>query len=142
MTLSSSIPNPIPPFGSDVTLTCHAAVELSPAVNVPVTVNAVLNTPDGFMPASIAQPVMGSNTSYASTFLISPFRRSNSGLYTCGATASHSTNAYISDSSTASHSVRVTTGEMFTILLLLCFDNQSCLPAYLYKKIPQVFILH
>ena len=45
--LSSSIPNPIPPFGSDVTLTC--AVELSPAVDVPVTVNTVLTTDEGFM---------------------------------------------------------------------------------------------
>ena len=109
MTLSSSIPSPIPPFsGSDVTLTC--AVELSPAVDVPVTVNTVLNRPEGFMPASIAQPVMGSSTNYTSTFLISSFGRSNSGLYSCRATVRlRSTNAYIS-SSTASHSVRITTG--------------------------------
>jgi hypothetical protein len=113
--LSSNIPNPIPPFGSDVTLTC--AVELSPAVDVPVTVNTVLTRPDGFMRTSTAQPVMGSTTSYAATFMISSFGRSDSGLYACGAVVSLPSNAYISDSSTVSHSVRVTTGEMFTILL-------------------------
>ena len=140
--LLSSIPNPIPPFGSDVTLTC--AVELSPAVDIPVTINVVLTRPDGFMRASIAQSVMGSSTNYTSTFMISPFGRSDSGIYVCAAASAVSlpSNAYISGSSAVTHSLRVTIGEMFTILLLLCFDNQNCIPAYLNKKIPQVFILH
>ena len=120
VTLSSNIPNPIPPFGSDVTLIC--AVELSPAVNVPVIVNTVLTPFHGFTTTGTAQPVMGSSTNYASTFIISSFGRSDSGLYVCGASL-RSTNAYISDSSTASHSVRVTTGEMFTAMLLLCFNH-------------------
>ena len=113
VSLSSSIPNPIPPFGSDVTLTC--AVELSPAVDVPVTVNMVLTPSHGFVTTGTAQPVMGSLINYATEFTIRSFRRSDSGLYTCAATVSlpsHSTNAYVSDSSTASHSVRVTTGEI------------------------------
>ena len=119
--VSSSIPNPIPPFGSDVTLTC--AVELSPAVDIPVIVNTTLTNSAGFTTPSTAQPVMGSTTNYATIFTISSFRRSNSGLYTCGAhLASLPTNAYIRDSSIVSHSVRVTTGEMFTALLS-CFDN-------------------
>ena len=93
-------------------------MELSPAVDVPVTVNTVLTNPDGFMNTSTAQTVMGSNTNYATTFMISSFRRSNSGLYACGAhLASMPTNAYISDSNIVSHSVRVTTGEMFTAML-------------------------
>ena len=113
--ISSSIPNSIPPFGSDVTLTC--AVELSTLVDVPVTVSTVLTTPDGFTRTSTAQPVMGSSTNYTSTFLISSFGRSDSGLYDCRATVSlTSANAYISDSSTVTHQVRVTTSEMFTIL--------------------------
>ena len=109
--LSSSIPNPISPFGSDVILTC--AVELSPVlVDVPVIVNTVLTTPARFTRTSTAQLVMGSNTSYASTFLISSFGRSDSGIYVCAATiSSTSNNPYISGSSTANHSVRVTTGE-------------------------------
>ena len=108
--LSSSIPNPIPPFGSDVTLTC--AVELSQAVDVPVTVNTVLTTDEGFTRTSTAQQVMGSSTNYASEFTISPFRRSDSGLYICTATVSLPSNTYISNSSTATHSLRVTTGEI------------------------------
>ena len=104
----SSIPNPVPPFGSNVTLTC--AVELSPAVDVPVTINTVLTTDEGFTRTSTAQPVMGSSTNYASTDVISPFRRSDSGLYMCAATISSPSNAYISNSSTVPHSVRVTTG--------------------------------
>ena len=91
--LSSSIPNPILPFGSNVTLTC--AVELSPAVDIAVTVNTELTNPDGF----------------ATLSMISSFGRSNSGIYTCRA-AITSTNAYISDSSTVSHSIRVTTGKI------------------------------
>ena len=111
--LSSSVPNPIIP-GSDVTLTC--AVELSPAVNVPVTVNTVLTTDEGFPTHDTAQPVMGSLVNYTSEFVISSFRRSESGLYTCGATVTLSSNAYISDSSIATRSVRVTTGEMLTVM--------------------------
>ena len=134
--LSSSISNPIPPFGSDVALTC--AVELSPAVDVPVTVNTVVTTPSGFMRASTAQPVMGTSTNYTSTFMISSFGRSDSGLYICSATASLPSNAYISDSSTATHSIRVTTGEMFTIIVLIITTA-----AYIFnRKNPQVFILH
>ena len=109
--LSSNIPNPIPPFGSDVTLTCTVTVELNSVVAVPVTVNTVLTNPDGFTITSTTQPVMGSITDYDTTFMISSFGRSNSELYTCRATIT-STNAYISDSNPVSHSVRVTTGKI------------------------------
>ena len=88
-------------------------------MNVPVTVNTVLTPSHGFTTTGTAQPVMGSITNYATEFMISSFRRSDSGLYTCSATVSlpsHSTNAYISNSSTASHSVRVTTGEILIII--------------------------
>ena len=118
--LSSSIPNPIPPFGSSVTLTC--AVELSPAVDVPVTVNTALTTPDGFMIASTTQPVMGGITSYATTGMISSFRRSDSGIYSCSATVRLTyANVYISDSSAVSHSIRVTTGEMYNTHIIMIF---------------------
>ena len=130
--LSSSIPNPIPPFGSDVTLTC--AVELSQAVDVPVTVNTVLTTDEGFTRTSTAQPVIGIITNYTSIFMIRLFGRSDSRIYTCSATVSLPSNAYISNSSTVHHSVRVTTGEMFTIIVL----HESQLLVY----ISQVSILH
>ena len=102
----------LPPFGFDVTLTC--AVELSPAVDVPVTVNTVLTRPTGFTIPSTTQPVMGSSTNYTTISVINSFGRSDSGTYFCGATVSLPSNTYVSDNSTAHHSVRVTTGEMFT----------------------------
>ena len=122
--LSSNIPNPIPPFGSSVTLTCHAAVELSPAVDVPVTVNTVLTSSEGLATTSTAQPVMESLTSYATTYMISSFRRSDSGLYSCSATVSLlSSYAYISNSNTRTHSVQVTTGEKlkYNALIIMMF---------------------
>ena len=70
--------------GSTVTLTC--TVELSPAVDVPVTVNTVWTGPDGFMTTNTAQPVMGSTTTYTSTAMVSSFGRDQSGDYTCTAT--------------------------------------------------------
>ena len=117
--LSSSIPNPIPPFGFNVTLTC--AVELSPAVDVPVTVNTILTTDEGFSNTRTAQLVMGSLTNYAATFMIFSFGRSNSGLYACGATISSPSNVYLSDSSTVPHSIRVTTGERYNTLIIMMF---------------------
>ena len=110
-------------------------------MDVSVAVNTVVTTPDGFTRTSTAQPVMGSNTSYASTFLItgSSFGRSDSGMYVCGATVDlASTNAYISGSSTAHHSFRVTTGEVFMVMILLCFDDYRCFFIYIL----QVFTLH
>ena len=125
--LSSSIPNPIPP-GSSVTLTC--AVELSPAVDVPVTVNTVLTTPGGFTNTSTA---MGSSTNYAATYVINSFRRSNSGNYACRATlVSMPTSEYFDDSNAALSSiVRVTTGKIEAYV-------GHILSQYLF----QVFILH
>ena len=111
--VSSSIPNPIPPFGSDVTMTC--TVELSPSVDVPVTVTTVWTGPAGFMTTNTAQPVMGSTTTYTSTAMVSSFGRSDSGVYNCRAhISSASTNAFISDSNTEHDSTKVTTGEMYT----------------------------
>ena len=76
--------SPIRPVGSNVTLTC--TVELSPAVDVPVTVNTVWTGPDEFNTTNTAQPVMGSTTTYTSTPIVSSFRSDHSGNYTCTAT--------------------------------------------------------
>ena len=81
VSLSSSIPNPIPPFGSDVTLTC--AVELSPAVDVPVTVNTEWTGPDGSNLTSGAPPVMRSFTHYTSKAKLNYVESADSGNYTC-----------------------------------------------------------
>jgi hypothetical protein len=95
-------------------------------VDVPVTVSTVLTTDEGLIRNSTAQPVLGNITNYAATFMISSFGRINSGFYTCSATVSLPSNAYISDSSTESHPVRVTTGEMLQscshfVLIHNCF---------------------
>ena len=76
----------IRPIGSNVTLTC--TVELSPAVDVPVTVNTVWTGPAGFRTTNTAQPVMGSSTTYITTAIVRSFGRDRSGNYTCTATVS------------------------------------------------------
>ena len=82
VTLSSSHSNPVQPVGSAVTLTC--TVELSPAVDVPVTVNTVWTGPNGFSENGMAQR-MGSTTTYTSTAMVSSFGRDQSGVYNCTA---------------------------------------------------------
>ena len=93
--------------GSTLILTC--TVELSPAVDVPVTVNTVWTGPDGFMTTNTAQSVMGSNTTYISTAMVSSFGRNQSGDYTCTATVS-STSSFLTNSM-GSSSTRVTVGK-------------------------------
>ena len=93
--------------GSAVTLTC--TVTFSLAVN-DVTVNTVWTGPDGFMTTNIAQPVMGSTTTYTSTATISSFGRDQSGNYTCAATVS-STSSFITSSGPQSGRARVTVGK-------------------------------
>ena len=87
--ISSDPVSPVRPVGSDVTLIC--TVELSPAVDVPVTVNTLWTGPDGVT----LVPVMESLTS---TAIVSSFGRDQSGVYTCMATV-RSTSVFITDSS-------------------------------------------
>ena len=82
VTLSSSHSNPVQPVGSDVTLTC--TVELSSAVDVPVTVNIVWTGPAKFTNTSTAQHMESTNT-YNSTAMVSSFGRDQSGVYNCTA---------------------------------------------------------
>ena len=100
------------PVGSTVTLTCMA--DLDPAVDVPVTVNIQLSDPAGRTLTTITPSVSGST--YTTTATISSFERSDSGLYTCSATVSPSPpNSFLSDSSSRSKTLRVTTGEAVAI---------------------------
>ena len=82
VTLSSSHSNPIQPVGSTVTLTC--TVELSPAVDVPVTVNTEWTGPAKFTNTGTAQR-MENTTTYTSTAMVSSFGRDQSGVYNCTA---------------------------------------------------------
>ena len=92
--------------GANVTLTC--TVELSPAVDVPVTVNTEWTGPEGFRTTNTAQR-MGSTTTYTSTAMVSSFERDQSGNYTCTATIS-STSSFITNN-IGSSSTRVTVGK-------------------------------
>ena len=98
--------SPIQSDGSDVTLTC--TVELSPLVDVPVTVNTVWTGPTGFMTTNTTQPVMGST--YSSLVIISSFGRDRYGNYTCSVSVS-SANTMLTTSDIRNGSSRVTTGE-------------------------------
>ena len=107
MTVTSVPLSPIRPVGSAVTVTC--AVELSPVVDIPVTVVTEWTGPAGFMTTNTTQPVI---VGYTSTAIISPFDRNNSGIYTCRAiVSSASLNPFVRESVTSS-SARVTVGKI------------------------------
>ena len=76
--------SPIRAIESNVTLTC--TMELSPAVDVPVTVNTVWSGPAGFNITNTPQPVLGYTTTYISTAIVREFGRNQTGNYTCTAT--------------------------------------------------------
>ena len=80
VTLVSDTPNPIR-SGSSPTLTC--AVELSPAVDVPVTISTVWIGPDGSTLMSAAPPLMKSVTHYTSKAKLNYVESADSGNYTC-----------------------------------------------------------
>ena len=70
--------------GSSISLTC--TVELSPLVDVSVTVNTVWTGPNGFVTTNTAQPVSRNTTTYASIATVSSSGREQSGNYSCKAT--------------------------------------------------------
>ena len=78
--LVSDIPSPIL-SGSSPTLTY--AVELSPAVDVPVTVNTVWTGPAGSTLMSAARPVMRSFTHDTSDLKLNYVESADSGNYNC-----------------------------------------------------------
>ena len=123
VTVTSDPVSPIHPFEyPNVTLTC--TVELSPAADVPVTVNTVWTGPAEF---NTAQPVMGSITTYISTAMVRSFNRNKSGNYTCRATV-NSESPFITNSS-LSGGKRVTTGK---ICRLPFYSHNSCCTQRIY----------
>ena len=78
--LVSDTPNPIRSGFSPI-LTC--AVELSPAVDVPVVGSTVWTGPDGSTLMSAAPPVMKSLTHYTSKVKLNYVESADSGKYTC-----------------------------------------------------------
>ena len=82
--ITSTLASPIRPVGSPVTLTC--TVDLSPAVDVPVTVNIRFSAPAGVAITPMPNPVMVNTTRYTRTAMVESFGRNQSGEYTCTAT--------------------------------------------------------
>ena len=112
MTVTSDPVSPIWPVGSTITLIC--TVELSPAVDGPVTVNTVWTGPAGFSTTNTAQAMAGSTTTYTSTAMVSSFGRDQSGNYSCAATVSSTSHSSFLVDSTTSSSIRVTVGIRLT----------------------------
>ena len=109
--ITSNPASPIRPIGSAVTLIC--TVVLSPAVDVPVTVNIHLNDPVGSPLITTTPSVSGSN--YTSTAMVNSFRREDSGLYMCRVSIS-STLPFIRNSNPKSVASKVTIGEFWCLI--------------------------
>ena len=117
--ISSDQINPlmVRPIGSPVTMTCMA--DLDPAIDVPVTANIQFSDPAGStLPTTT--PVMSQGSTYSSTARVPSFGREQSGVYTCTAAAVSSANPFLSNSSSHSETLRVTTGEGIVHCCLIC----------------------
>ena len=110
--LTSNKPNPIRPVGSDITVTC--TIILSPAVDVPVTVNINLSDPAGRTLTTTTPAVSGST--HTTTAMISSFGRNQSGIYTCEVNTSTTlTPSFITDGKTRFETFRITAGELIAL---------------------------
>ena len=98
----------IRPVGSAITMTC--TVELSPVVNIPVTMITEWTGPAGFMTTNTAQSIMGSTINYTSTAMVGAFGRNESGVYTCAATAT-TTSSFLRDSASLNGTATIIVGE-------------------------------
>ena len=107
--LTSDPVSPIRPIGSAVNLTC--TVELSSAVDVPVTVDTVWTGSDRFTTTNTAQPVIGSSATYISIAMVSSFGRNQSGGYICTVSIT-SLSPFLIDSDESSSVSNITVGKL------------------------------
>ena len=108
---------PIPPFGTDVSLTCTVLLTSGPEINVPLNVTFELLRTDPTTSPISTTTLSGSSSAYVTSAMIRSFERSNSGVYTCRArVSSASANTYLLESDTADNSRRITTGAMDMII--------------------------
>ena len=117
---SASSPTPVQQYG---TITCTVRIDLSPEMDIPLTVNTALRGPGGYyIMTNTSQPVIGGSiATYTSTFMISSLLGRNlSGNYTCLATLSPTlVSAYIISSHPREHSVQfVKNGKMYKFELI------------------------
>ena len=108
--LTSSIPNPIRPVGSDITLICNVMLNNAGLeIDLPLTVNVEVSKSDPDGHSLTTTPLSVSGSTYNTTVMIRSFGREQSGNYTCTATVS-SPNYFINES-TRFQSIRITTGK-------------------------------
>ena len=103
---SASSPTPLQQNGI---LTCIVHIDLSPEMDVPVTVNTAVIGPAGYSLTNTSQPVTGGTKTYTSTFMISLLGRSPSENYTCLATLNPTlslNNAFIIGSTPTAYSIQ------------------------------------
>ena len=116
VTLTSDPLSPVWPVGANVTLTC--TVELSLAVDVPVTVNVHLSDPAGSPLITTTTSVSGSN--YTTIAMVNSFGREESGNYTCTADIT-SSSLFFTKSGSKSTISYFTVGKERIIVSYLCF---------------------
>ena len=97
---------------ANVTMTC--TVELSPAIDVPITVNIHLSDPAGRTLTTTTPAVSGSN--YTAIAMVNSFGRNESGNYTCTADIA-SSSLFFTNSGSKSTMAHVTVGEKGKIAL-------------------------
>ena len=102
-------------------MTC--IVELSMAVDVPVTVNIQLSDPAGSPLNTTTPSVSGSN--YSSMSTISSFGRDESGNYTCMADIT-SSSLFFTNSDSKSTMVNFTVGEKGIFIVTCASYNVQC----------------
>ena len=95
-------------ISADTEVVLNCTVELSPAVDIPVTVNIQLTDPAGSQLIYSSQPV--SSSTYTVTVRISSFKGDQSGYYTCTVDIT-STSPFLTDSDTLVGVTRITTRE-------------------------------
>ena len=110
--VSSSVPPPIVllkysslmPYGSNIILTC--TVEKSPAMDLPVTVNVVLLTPNGSVLTNSTQQVVENTGILSSSSPLHLISTEQSGVYECIVFIS-STSPFLSDSNFTTNSTAI-----------------------------------
>jgi hypothetical protein len=98
-------------------------VELSPVVDVPMTLNIVWSGPDGFTATNTSESYPGVIT-HASTIMINSFGRNESGNYICAADLRSSSTVYHVNGTAISDSIQVTTGETTIIAIMEPFYSR------------------
>jgi hypothetical protein len=104
--------SPIRPVGSAVALIC--TVDLSPLVNVPLTVTTQISGPAGVaIIPPVTNSVMENTTRYTSTATVNSFGRNQSGEYTCIANVESNSNfLVIGGGVTGMDSITIGTGKL------------------------------